>query len=52
MDQTDQAEIQPQAPRIRKLAMRGGLMIGLMVMFVWSIILPVLGILYIGHHFL
>jgi hypothetical protein len=50
MDQTAPADTAP-AP-LRKIATRIVLVIGGIVMVAWSIVLPVLGILYAVEHFL
>jgi hypothetical protein len=34
---------------LRKIAARAAVVIGLLVMLVWSIVLPVLGILYLAE---
>ncbi|HWA20001.1 MAG TPA: hypothetical protein VG757_13485 [Devosia sp.] len=50
MDQTAPAEPGP-AMSLRKILVRAAMACGLVVMLMWSVVLPVLGILYVAEHF-
>jgi hypothetical protein len=49
MDQSAPAETRPNTMSLRKIASRIAVALGLMLMLVWSIVLPVLGILYLAE---
>jgi hypothetical protein len=50
MDQTAPEEIRTSGVSLRKIAYRAAIGVGMVVMMVWSIVLPVLGILYLVEH--
>lgn len=49
MDQTAPADTGPTTMSLRKIASRIALAFGLLLMLFWSIVLPVLGILYLAE---
>ena len=49
MDQTASTETSPTTMSFRKFISRAAIALGLLLMLIWSVVLPVLGILYLAE---